>query len=160
MLIKRVALFLEKRNWMQRRKLMHSTYTFTTESSHHCVKPAPKVIVEARLFFSRCLVHFSLSHLWQSMPKYCKILFQWIFICTNAVSLFLLFTRCFGHAILTPQFIQICIFLWQMYLWCLIFSLQSHFYSLPFFTWKVGVSKWWTFSIYDTFQIISLVPIG
>ena len=160
MLVKRVVLMLEKINWMQWRKLMHSTYTFTTESSHHYVNPASKVIVEPRLCFSRCLVHFSLSHLWQSMPKYCKILFQWIFICTNAVSLFIIFTRCLGHAILSSQFIQICILPWHMYLCRLNFSLQSNVYPLPFFAWTGGVSKWWTFSISGTFQIFFLEPIG
>ena len=63
---------LEKINRMQWSKLMHRTYTFTPASSHQRVHPTSKVIVEPRLWFSRCPIHRSLSHLWQSIQE-CKI---------------------------------------------------------------------------------------
>ena len=72
MLIKTLALMLEKINRMQWSKLMHRTYTFTPASSHQRVHPTSKVIVEPRLWFSRCPIHRSLSHLWQSIQE-CKI---------------------------------------------------------------------------------------
>ena len=93
---------LEKINRMQWRKLMNLTYTFTPASSHQRIHPASKVIVEPRLWFSSLPVQRSLSHVWESIPEYCNFLFWWIVICTNAVSLFLLFMRCFSHAIITP----------------------------------------------------------
>ena len=101
--IKTVSLMLEKINRTQWSKLMNFSYTFTPASSHQRIHPASKVIVEPRLFFSSCPVHCSLSHVWQIIPEYCNFLFQWIVIFTNAISLFLLFTRCFGNSILTPN---------------------------------------------------------
>ena len=68
MLIKKVALMLEKINRMQWRKLMHHTYTFTPVSSQQGVHTTSKVIVEPRLCFSSCPVHHSLFHVWQSIP--------------------------------------------------------------------------------------------
>ena len=93
MLIKTVALMLEKINQLQWRKLIHFTYTFTPSSSHQRVNPVSKFIVEPRLCFSSCPLHRSLSYVWHSFPEYCKFMFWWVVICTNAVSLFLLFTR-------------------------------------------------------------------
>ena len=124
---------------------MHQTYTFTPASSQQRVHSASKFIVEQRLCLSICPVHRRLSHVWQSIPEYCKFLFRWIVIFTNSVSLFFLFTQCWTcyiHSPINPNLY----FPWQIYLWRLTFSLQSHFfYTIPLFEWKGGVSKWWTF---------------
>ena len=146
----------KKINRMQNRKMMNHTYIFTPASSHQRVHPESKVIVELRLCLSSCPVHHNLSHVWQSILEYCKILFWWIILCTNAVSLFFLLTRCFGHAVLTPQPIKIWVlcaafftlfaFFHDIYIYGVYyFSLQSNFYPLPFFACTGGVSKWWNF---------------
>ena len=91
---------LEKINLIQWGKLTHRTYTFNNASSHQRVQPASKVIVEPRLCFSSCLVHCSLSHVWQSIPEYCKFFSMdcYLYKCRILVpSIYALFWACYTH---------------------------------------------------------------
>ena len=161
---------LEKRNRIQWRKLMHRTYTFTPASIRQRFHPASKVIVEPRLCFSSCLVHRSLSYVWQYIPKYCnfflngllfaKMPYPFYFSLNVVLDMLHSPSKSFKFGSPVQPFSDFCISPWQMYLWCLNFLLQYHFYPLPFFVWTGGVSKWWNFSIPITFQIICLAPIG
>ena len=144
MLIKTVSLMLEKRNWMQWRKLMHRTYTFTPASSYQRVHRAFKVIVEPRLCFSSIPVHCSLSHVWQSIPEYWEkksdgsLFSRMPYPCSFSLRVVL-------DMLYSPPIHSNLYFSMTDVFIVSIFSLQSHFYPLPLFLWTVSVSKWWTF---------------
>ena len=161
---------LAKINLMQWRKMVHRNYTFTLASSHQNIHPVSKVIVETRLWFNSFPVHRSLSHAWQSIPEYCNFfpMDRYFHECRILVpSLYELFWTCYthppnsfkfgSHVQLYSQFLH---FSWQIYLWCLKFSLQSHFYPPPFLCMDMWCLQMMDFSIYGTFQIIFIAPIG
>ena len=149
---------------------MHCTYTFTPASNHQRVHPASKAVVEPILCFSSCPLHRSLSHVWQSIPEYCNFLFQWIVICTNAVSLFLIFMRCFGHAILTLNWLKFGSHV-QLSSHFLhfpmtdVFMVSIIFTTIPFlFPPFLGMNRWclqmMEYFNFDTFLMIFLATIG
>ena len=151
---------LEKRNWMQWRKMMHLTYTFAPASSQQRVQLASKVIVEPRLCFSSCPVHHSLSHVWQSIPECCNffvLMDCYLHDCHILVpSLYALFWTCYTNPPIHSNFYfpMTDVFMVSK------FFTKIPFLPPPFFSCTGGVSKWWTFSISGTLQIIFFAPIG
>ena len=161
---------LEKRNQMQRRKLMHCTYKFTPRPITSASTQRPKSLLnqECASASTWYTVAYPMRDKLSRNISICFPMYRYLHECCILVpSLYALFWTCYTYTWIHSNLGRMCsclhifcIFPWQMDLWCLHFSLQSHFYPLPFFVWTGVVSKWWTFSISGTFQIIFLPPIG
>ena len=114
---------------------MHRTYTFTHPFTSEST-PHPKSLLN-RYYASAAAQYTVASPMCDKSSWNIAYLPRWIVICVNAVSLFLIFTHCFGHAILTPQFIQIwvaCAAVFTIFNFFMIdvFMVSKTFTTIPF----------------------------